>query len=88
MNEKEFEEAIKSLKIHFDIKCGIRNYAYYEEMISELYKQLKAYKDKEDKLREYCITKTIKTNLPLYTKEVIAESKIANECLQILDGSE
>lgn len=53
MNEKEIEEAIETLKKTFNVKCGFRNYAYYSEMISDLYRKLQAYKDKEDKLREY-----------------------------------
>ena len=46
--DKHKEDMLKS-----DVKCGLRNYAYYSEMISDLYRQLQTYKDKEDKLREF-----------------------------------
>lgn len=59
-----------------------------ERLLQEYKEENKAHKQKEEKLREYCNNKRIKTNLPLYTKEVIAESKIANDILQILNEGE
>lgn len=87
MNEKkiikDLKERNEKLKIQYDYQnIHLISLEKKQVRLEQENAQLKA---QIDEVKIICITNTVKTTLPLYTKETLAKSELANEILSKLE---